>query len=264
MKKFNSATRQIGASDSRSCAFTLVELLVVIAIIAILAAILFPVFARARENARRTSCLSNLKQIGIGFMQYTQDYDENGPMTSMSGGMMSMGAYSWTTSTQPYIKSVQVFRCPSDSAARWQTPVAPPAAPPYTTSYLLNSWFAPDKKDPVTGAINGYSNLARVQEPSRSIILSEKADLTAGAMLATTDHCHPMYWGSNPEETSAMMSGLVWDAAGNVPREMAVKRHLEGFNNLYADGHARWGRFEQLTSYPNADPVVAEGAFHPR
>jgi prepilin-type N-terminal cleavage/methylation domain-containing protein len=62
-------------------AFTLIELLVVIAIIAILASILFPVFARARENARRTSCLSNLKQIGMGFMQYTQDYDEKYPMS---------------------------------------------------------------------------------------------------------------------------------------------------------------------------------------
>ena len=244
-------------------AFTLVELLVVIAIIGILAAILFPVFARARENARKTSCLSNLKQIGIGFLQYTQDYDEQGPMTSMSGGMMSMGAYSWTTSTQPYIKSVQVFRCPSDSAARWNAPRSPPAAPPYTTSYVFNSWFAPDKRD-AAGNFNGYSNLARVQEPARSIILSEKADLTASSMLATTDHCHPMYWGATPEESSMMMSGLVWDAAGNVTSELAVKRHLEGFNNLYADGHAKWGRFEQLTSYPNADPIVAQGAFRPR
>ena len=264
MKNFNPQTCSHGARLRRASAFTLVELLVVIAIIAILAAILFPVFARARENARRASCLSNLKQIGIGFMQYTQDYDENGPMTSMSGGMMSMGAYSWTTSTQPYIKSVQVFRCPSDSAARWSAPNLPPAAPPYTTSYVFNSWFAPDKVDPTTGAVNGYSNLARVQEPARSIILSEKADMTAGAMLATTDHFHPMYWGTNSEESSAMMSGLVWDGANNVTAELAVTRHLEGFNNLYADGHAKWGRFEQLTKYPNADPIVAEGDFHPR
>ncbi len=208
MKNFIFSTPARGAFPRRASAFTLVELLVVIAIIAILAAILFPVFARARENARRASCLSNLKQIGIGFMQYTQDYDEQGPMTSMSGGMMAGGAYSWTTSTQPYIKSVQIFRCPSDSAARWNAPNLPPAAPPYTTSYVFNSWFAPDKKDPATGAVNGYSNLAKVQEPSRSIILSEKADLTEGSMLADADHFHPMYWGATPEETSAMMSGL--------------------------------------------------------
>ncbi len=83
-------------------------------------------------------------------------------------------------------------------------------------------------------------------------------------MFATTDHCHPMYWGAVPQESSAMMGALVWDGAANVPREMAVKRHLEGFNNLYADGHAKWGRFGPLTSYPNADASVAQGDFHPR
>ena len=142
---------------ARRRAFTLIELLVVIAIIAILAAILFPVFARARENARRISCLSNLKQIGLGFLQYTQDYDESYPLTTMSGMAMTPQA-SWTTSTQPYLKSVQIFRCPSDAAERWNTAVVPPAAPPYTTSYILNAWFSAGKAD-------GYSNLAKVGEP---------------------------------------------------------------------------------------------------
>ncbi len=90
-------------------AFTLIELLVVIAIIAILAAILFPVFARARENARRASCQSNLKQIMLGYMQYTQDYDEKVP-----------AAYYYTTgwynTMYPYIKSTQIYKCPSDSS----------------------------------------------------------------------------------------------------------------------------------------------------
>ncbi|RYG63911.1 DUF1559 domain-containing protein, partial [bacterium] len=71
--------KSLSLSTSRKGAFTLIELLVVIAIIAILAAILFPVFGRARENARRSSCLSNMKQIGLGMMQYTQDYDEKFP-----------------------------------------------------------------------------------------------------------------------------------------------------------------------------------------
>ena len=90
--------------------FTLIELLVVIAIIAILASILFPVFARARENARRSSCQSNLKNIGLGFQQYLQDYDELFPIgtTSVAAGW---GSYQ----LQPYIKSTQVFACPSDS-----------------------------------------------------------------------------------------------------------------------------------------------------
>src|SRR6186997_2010986 len=95
---------------ARRHGFTLIELLVVIAIIALLAAILFPVFARARENARRASCSSNLKQIGLGMLQYTQDYDEHFPMQA--------AAAFWPSLT-PYIKSDQIYKCPSDGAPSW-------------------------------------------------------------------------------------------------------------------------------------------------
>ena len=93
-------------------AFTLIELLVVIAIIAILAAILFPVFARARENARRATCQSNLKQIGLAFEQYKNDYDMNYPGPYIYDNAQYIA---WPTLVQPYIKSEQVFACPSSS-----------------------------------------------------------------------------------------------------------------------------------------------------
>jgi prepilin-type N-terminal cleavage/methylation domain-containing protein/prepilin-type processing-associated H-X9-DG protein len=101
-------------------AFTLIELLVVIAIIAILAAILFPVFARARENARRSSCQSNLKQIGLGIMQYSQDYDEKFVFLGDPGSSSTPCPYGtgnvWADLVQPYLKSKQIFKCPSNTS----------------------------------------------------------------------------------------------------------------------------------------------------
>ncbi len=91
--------------------FTLIELLVVIAIIAILAAILFPVFAKAREKARGTSCLNNVKQLGLGVMQYTNDYDETLPSGWKN---TSPYEYSWRWSILPYVKNHQVYQCPSN------------------------------------------------------------------------------------------------------------------------------------------------------
>src|SRR5688500_17276072 len=95
--------------------FTLIELLVVIAIIAILAAILFPVFARARENARRASCQSNLKQVGLGIMQYTQDYDEKFPQSPWNNIASDTRRSHWGQVIQPYVKSTQLFVCPSNT-----------------------------------------------------------------------------------------------------------------------------------------------------
>ncbi|MCE5218677.1 DUF1559 domain-containing protein [bacterium] len=88
--------------------FTLIELLVVIAIIAILAAILFPVFARAREKARQSACLSNVKQFGLGIMMYTQDYDDNLPLYRLG-----LSQVYWNNSVEPYVKNKQIMRCPS-------------------------------------------------------------------------------------------------------------------------------------------------------
>lgn len=113
--------RAAAFSPSRCEAFTLIELLVVIAIIAILAAILFPVFAQAREKARAVACLSNTKQIGLALMQYTQDYDETMPLPgylNLATGARNAGPpyanrRSWRLEIQPYIKNTGVFECPS-------------------------------------------------------------------------------------------------------------------------------------------------------
>ncbi len=115
----------------RRSAFTLIELLVVIAIIAILAAILFPVFARAREKARTTSCLSNLKQIGLSLGMYIGDYDETWPTMQVFGPCADYNSAPWSclgtyggiaSLLTPYVKNIQLFRCPSDSAATTTNP----------------------------------------------------------------------------------------------------------------------------------------------
>ncbi|MEP6757245.1 MAG: DUF1559 domain-containing protein [Chthonomonadales bacterium] len=103
---------------SKNNAFTLIELLVVIAIIAILAAILFPVFAQARESARRTACLNNVKQMGLAFQMYSQDYDETTPAVIHYSGSISDPDF-WSI-IQPYVKNVQMFYCPDRT--EWTMP----------------------------------------------------------------------------------------------------------------------------------------------
>src|SRR5688500_161340 len=112
--------------SQKNAGFTLIELLVVIAIIAILAAMLFPVFSRARENARRTSCQSNLKQIGLAFAQYTQDCDERYPLNffcdppDANCGAPGTTPILWMYALYPYSKSPQIYNCPSGAANTYQ------------------------------------------------------------------------------------------------------------------------------------------------
>lgn len=144
-------------------AFTLIELLVVIAIIAILAAILFPVFGRARENARRSSCQSNLKQIGIGALQYSQDYDEKFMMEDD-------GVYSYKQTIQPYLKSAQIWACPSNPENKDIDFAADPAAniPAIVGSYSSN----PRVILPKWAGQKGLS-LSFVNSPTQKIMIAE-------------------------------------------------------------------------------------------
>jgi prepilin-type N-terminal cleavage/methylation domain-containing protein len=119
--------------------FTLIELLVVIAIIAILAAILFPVFVQAREKARQTQCLSNMRQMGLAVQMYLQDFDERFPLDSHTGS----GAYwTWLFTLEPYTKTRLLYRCPSDPSTNWERP-RPGQRTPRRVSYGTNFWMLP-------------------------------------------------------------------------------------------------------------------------
>ena len=148
--------------------FTLIELLVVIAIIAILAAILFPVFQKVRENARRTSCASNEKQIGIAFTQYEQDADELTPGSTQWG-------YGWAEKIQPFIKAAQVFQCPDDSHSVDATPAGGP--PVALISYAVNGNMRQNCNNGAGGGgpLCGGSSLSLFQAPTNTVLIVECA-----------------------------------------------------------------------------------------
>ena len=209
-------------------AFTLIELLVVIAIIAILAAILFPVFARARENARRSSCSSNLKQIGLGVIQYVQDYDERMPSTRMNPGNVDTLGGAWPVLIQPYIKSYQLFRCPSNTRndqfmenARLPDGTGPELAP--------ISYVATMNSNDGSGSSNGGSFGERGQAGPN---VSDFAQVSQTIMV--TD--------GNTGSLDLKMNNGYWNgtnapASGGKPALFAG--HLSTMNVLFADGHVK-------------------------
>src|SRR5690606_27594702 len=165
--------------NTRKTGFTLIELLVVIAIISILAAILFPVFARARENARRTSCMNNLKQIGLGIFMYSQDYDEKLPRAVLAdeGVASENNPYGWADALQPYLKSTQLFQCPSEKRSiKLGTSGNFAGKPDPTTAYggenYTDYWINTEAQG---------QNESALQYPSQTILIGDGGGLTAAS-----------------------------------------------------------------------------------
>jgi len=234
----HSRTELIGR---RRSAFTLIELLVVIAIIAILAAILFPVFAQAREKARATSCLSNLKQIGTGWMMYVQDYDETIPAGWENPDLGGHGGFH--NAVQPYMKNYQIVACPSAKVPRaWS----------YTYNDILN-----------------YKSLAAIDRPAETMVEFDSTQTNwcgdgnidcVSASSTFWGWWKPQLWTENANfwddsqvnpraKLLTVLNGESLDVdpentsgIGNERTGMPRYRHNEGINVIWADGHAKFAK----------------------
>ncbi|GAB4461574.1 MAG: hypothetical protein OHK0029_27030 [Armatimonadaceae bacterium] len=274
-----------GFTHGKSNAFTLIELLVVIAIIAILAAILFPVFAQAREKARQTTCLSNCKQHGLGVMMYAQDYDEilpqtgwQGPCTDPSNGVTAgdqffSGVLAYPLATGPYIKNWQIWQCPSDPdkggwnkqgsfcyeeqlrvvnmpgyyAGMKDTPNDMRNAFPlsYAGNYLLNKVYTSRG-----GPLDMY-NLAGLARPANVFFSADVGSY------------------NNPTSGNSFAGWYIIPGYGQsttltVDRWDKGRRHNQGRNWVFCDGHAKWHKDPEdntLTSSQLRDAYRARGIY---
>jgi prepilin-type N-terminal cleavage/methylation domain-containing protein/prepilin-type processing-associated H-X9-DG protein len=209
--------------------FTLIELLVVIAIIAILAAILFPVFARARENARKSSCMSNVKQLAIGVTMYLQDYDETFFMRRQEpGGTPTICWYPLSSQPtyllEPYVKNTKIFQCPS--------------LPGYAVGYGYNLCLGP------------AVTLSRVEQVADLVVLG---DDQFGAGWYYPPSQGTSGFGANFCKTpGTVTTGVQWGV--NAP----YGRHSDGVNIAFADGHAKWIKPEKLWNGGSNNPYYQQ------
>ncbi|HVK04374.1 MAG TPA: DUF1559 domain-containing protein [Armatimonadaceae bacterium] len=183
-------------------AFTLIELLVVIAIIAILAAILFPVFAQARDKARATSCLSNNKQMGLALVAYSQDYDETYPRVYTN--VAPQGPRDWKTDITPYTKNTQIYICPSRGSQLY--------------GYGYNYYYATSTGIP----------LANIALPAKQLIVGE--------VIPTASTAVPGFDSTGVDRLVPTNCTL---GAGDA-RFQAIAPHQDGMEAVFADGHAKW------------------------
>lgn len=210
----------------RKSGFTLIELLVVIAIIALLAAILFPVFARARENARKSSCANNLKQLGLGFAQYTQDYDElfcvsSTAATGGAGGSPFTTGIEWPARILPYVKSTQVFVCPSGTRS---TATANDALSYWAAGYLFSTTSTGN------GGVTPLA-MADLNKPAQAVVIYDNLDSTVENRTVFRPNINTTTPFAYASQTTLFMRKAV---------------HLDMDNVLYADGHVKSQRQDNL------------------
>jgi prepilin-type N-terminal cleavage/methylation domain-containing protein/prepilin-type processing-associated H-X9-DG protein len=251
--------------QKKKSAFTLIELLVVIAIIAILAAILFPVFAQARAKARQISCASNEKQIGLAVIQYVQDSDESYPQ-----GCTTEWWYGWQTQVAPYAKSVAIFRCPDDASS-----INPPASDAwegYNTSYAANGILVQNAKTGWNVVGSGVMGMgqnwiknyirsdAQIINPSGSIMVAERHSDDVQKYEAGTGSAAPSTYAGNvswygPGSFFSLVNW--WD--GNAPGEIPQGGLTPNPNGTYNPADANGGVSASHTSGTLANFLFVDG-----